>query len=65
VYDTSPTEIAEEEKPEYYTVNTDTNTVILSVGYCSNGTCPPGTCFGTATKSFAYCGCSGGFCNSF
>ena len=65
VYDTSPTEIAEEEKPEYYTVNIDTNTVILSIGYCFNGSCPPGTCFGTATKSFSYCGCSGGFCNSF
>jgi subtilisin family serine protease len=66
VYETSPTEIVEGTSPEYYTVNTTTNTLVLSVGYCSSGTCPPGTCTGTATKTSAGCVCQNysGPCNS-
>lgn len=67
VYDESPEELAEDDKPEYYTRNSSTNTVVPAIGYCYEGSCPY-PCGGLyATKSQAYCGCSWtyGSCNSF
>jgi len=66
VYSTDVSELNDTDNAEYYTRNTETNTVILAIGYCSNGTCPPGSCSGQATKTSAYCVCQSTFgpCNS-
>ena len=66
VYSTDVSELNDADNAEYYTRSTETNTVILAVGYCSNGSCPPGSCSGIATKTSAYCACQSTFgpCNS-
>lgn len=65
VYDEAVTEISLEQKPEYYTTNSTTNTVTLALAYCWTGSCPS-NCSGQATKSGGFCGCSWsqGSCNS-
>lgn len=67
VYNETPAELTEEDRAEFYTRNITTNTVLLAIGYCNQGSCPPGTCTGQATKSLSFCACSGTFgpCVSF
>lgn len=65
VYENSPSEISTEDKPEYYTRNSATNTITPALAYCSSGSCPS-NCSGYSTKGQGYCACSWtyGSCNS-
>jgi hypothetical protein len=65
VYTDSPSELSTENKPEYYTANPTTNTIILALAYCYTGSCPS-NCSGFATKGGGFCACSWtyGACNS-